>query len=859
LIYNNLTGYSQSYTEHGATSDGGETIVTTITRSPIGGGATVSVSSVNTTFEGIYTVTYSATDITGNIGTNTRTITVTQDIIAPTITLTNPAENPVRLTYNSTVTPVYSEPYVEYGATADGGETVVIDSSAVDVTSEGTYTVTYTATDIAGNIGTASRTVIVTEDDIDPILTLTNPSANPIYLIFNDSISPTYIQPYVEYGATSDGGETVSIDTSAIQSTTPGTYNVVYSATDIAGNTGTVIRQVVYTRDTSAPIISLNNPSYNPVDLVYNSTNGYSETYTEHGATSDGGETVTQVVRRNGTVVSAVNPTRTGTYVVTYSATDSAGNIGTNTRTIVVTNDTVAPVLNLRGSSYIKVVQNYSGSLGIPNPPVTINAPDQSLSYSTNSTVNMSTPGTYTITYSATDRALNVGTVSRTVQVYSTSGARASFSLNGGNQSLTQCGTYTDGGYTGVVADTTNTPVYSSGNLNTSASGTYTVSWTATSKVLGGNSRTRNRTVTVNAISFSPSQTIEAYSSYEPLVDSQNPWDSNLTWVDSTSTVSINDRNVTEITRSYRPICNNNASQQVATRVIRNYFDSLIVQRSFGNVSGGDGFSITNNVSQCTIIAHTTFTSRQQSNYSRGLIARLGNLYILADPTSSTASRIRIGYSDNGRNSSSTVTLPGNYINQKLIYSLSANLVVGAPYQWRGSSYEDKSETTTYTYSCFGGTCIGYNTTYYKVYTYYWRRNYAVQTRLRVYRYSGSSTYNINTHRTNGAIGSDGLPDLEYLGATGFSSSWTDGGNNTTTTWDNRTTNPRRYNPGNYTSNTQAAAAALGTKKMLGSASSVTYSALQGYNNQSVANMSAWSASNGSCVYILDRSHSGYL
>jgi len=294
-------------------------------------------------------------------------------------------------------------------------------------------------------------------------------------------------------------------------------------------------------------------------------------------------------------------------------------------------------------------------------------------------------------------------------------------------------------------------------------------------------------------------------------------------------------------------------SQQVATRVIRNYFDSLIVQRSFGNVSGGDGFSITNNVSQCTIIAHTTFTSRQQSNYSRGLIARLGNLYILADPTSSTASRIRIGYSDNGRNSSSTVTLPGNYINQKLIYSLSANLVVGAPYQWRGSSYEDKSETTTYTYSCFGGTCIGYNTTYYKVYTYYWRRNYAVQTRLRVYRYSGSSTYNINTHRTNGAIGSDGLPDLEYLGATGFSSSWTDGGNNTTTTWDNRTTNPRRYNPGNYTSNTQAAAAALGTKKMLGSASSVTYSALQGYNNQSVANMSAWSASNGSCVLYMYR------
>ena len=631
---------------------------------------------------------------------------------------------------------------------------------------------------------------------------------------------------------------------------------MVYSATDVAGNIGTVIRQVIYTRDTSAPIISLNNPSYNPVDLVYNSTNGYSETYTEHGATSDGGETVTQVVRRNGTVVSAVNPTQAGTYVVTYSATDSAGNIGTNIRTIVVTNDTVAPVLNLRGSSYIKVVQNYSGSLGIPNPPITINAPDQSLSYSTNSTVNMSTPGTYTITYSVTDRALNVGTVSRTVQVYSTSGATASFSLNGGNQSLTQCGTYTDGGYTGVVADTTNTPVYSSGNLNTSASGTYTVSWTATSKVLGGNSLTRSRTVTVNAISFSPSQTIEAYSSYEPLVDSQSPWNSNLTWVDSTSTVSINSRNVTKITRSYRPKCNNNASQQVATRVIRNYFDSLLVQRSFGNVSGGDGYPITNNVSECTIIAHTTFTSRQQSNYSRGLIARLGNLYIRSDPT--TASIIRIGYSDNGRNDSSTLTLPGNYINQKLIYSLSARFEEGAPYQWRGPSSVRRYYTFTYPCGRYGeNTCTG--TGSYTFYTYYWRRNYSIQTRLRVYRYSGSSTYNINTHRTNGAIGSDGQPDLEYIGGTGFYRTWTVGGNNTTTTWDSRTTNPRIYNPGNYTSNTDAAAAALGTRKMLGSASTATYSALQGYNNQSVANMSAWSASNGLCVYILDRSHYGYL
>ena len=837
MIYNNLTGYSQTYTEHGATSNGGEAITTTFTRRPISGGTVVSVNSVNTSVQGIYVITYTATSVSGNTGTNTRTVTVTQDIVAPLITLTNPSENPVRLTYNSTVSPTYSEPYVEYGATADSGETVVIDNSAVNITNEGTYTVTYTATDTAGNIGTTTRTVIVTEDDIPPTLTLTNAAANPINLIFNDSVSPTYIQSYTEYGATADGGQTVTIDTSAIQSTTPGTYNVVYSATDIAGNIGTIIRQVTYTRDTNAPIINLNTPSYNPVDLVYNSTNGYSETYTEHGATSDGGEAVTQVVRRNGTVVSAVNPTQAGTYVVTYSATDSAGNIGTNSRTITVTNDTVAPVLNLQGPAYIKVVQNYGGSIGIPNPPVTINSPDQGLSYSTNSTVNMSTPGTYTITYSATDRALNVGTVSRTVQVYSTSGATASFTLNGGNQSLTQCGTYTDGGYSAssINADTTNTPVYSSGNLNTNTSGSYTINWVATSKVLGGNSLTRSRTVTVNAISFSPSTTIEAFSYYEPLVDSSSPWNSNVTWYDTITNETVSGRTVKKVTRSYRPLCNNQANQQLSTRVIRNYYQSIIVQRSTSSVSGGDYIGGLGNRSQATLVAHTTVTSSSASgsNYSKGLIARLGNFSINAEYYSG-ASRIVARYTDNSRNASCQVYVGSTqYNNTKIICSLTGTFTVGAAYAWRTTS--SPIYTTVY-YGQFNQYSYqqqtGVNV------TRYWRKNYSMSARLRVYKYTGTS-YNISTDRLNGSMDSSGNPQLTYVGGSAMSQAWYDGGNNTTTL--NSTNGESKFT----------------TRTFVGS--NTAYYALSTYRSVSVRNLAPWSATNGNSIYILDRAHNDYL
>ena len=50
--------------------------------------------------------------------------------------------------------------YNELGASTDGGEEVTITGS-VDPNVPGTYTITYTATDEAGNVGTATRDVIV--------------------------------------------------------------------------------------------------------------------------------------------------------------------------------------------------------------------------------------------------------------------------------------------------------------------------------------------------------------------------------------------------------------------------------------------------------------------------------------------------------------------------------------------------------------------------------------------------------------------------------------------------------------------------------------------------------------------------
>ena len=114
--------------------------------------------SVDNTTVGSYTLTYTATDAASNKSTKTRTVIVVKEVIADII--------PPVITLNgeSSISLAFGASYTEAGATAtdniDGSITVVTTGN-VDTSTAATYTVTYTATDDAGNESTASRTVIV--------------------------------------------------------------------------------------------------------------------------------------------------------------------------------------------------------------------------------------------------------------------------------------------------------------------------------------------------------------------------------------------------------------------------------------------------------------------------------------------------------------------------------------------------------------------------------------------------------------------------------------------------------------------------------------------------------------------------
>jgi len=150
--------------------------------------------------------------------------------------------------------------------------------------------------------------------------------------------------------------------------------------------------------DTVFPVITILGDNPATVEL--------GSTYTDAGATSDGGETVSSS--------GSVDPNTLGTYTITYSATDAAGNTSTATRTVNVI-DTTAPDVVVNGVNPIDVElgSNYTDSGAVVTDLDTF-------TLTTDSDVDTSVVGTYSVVYTATDASGNVGTATRIVNVVDT-------------------------------------------------------------------------------------------------------------------------------------------------------------------------------------------------------------------------------------------------------------------------------------------------------------------------------------------------------------------------------------------------------------------------------------------------------
>jgi hypothetical protein len=243
---------------------------------------------------GNYILTYSAIDTSGNESSIQRAVIV-EDVVAPVITLIG----------SDRLKMSFGEYYNEQGATAiddtDGSVDVTIFGTIGDEL--GNYTLTYSAIDTSGNESSIQRAVIV-EDVLAPVITL----------IGSDRVTMSFGEYYNEQGATAIDDTDGSVDVTIIGSIGEelGTYILAYSAADTSGNASSIQRAVTVD-DLIGPVIALNGQEN--INLEFGNS------YNEQGATAIDDVDGNVEVSIDGTVEEDV-----GTYIVSYSATDNAGN-----------------------------------------------------------------------------------------------------------------------------------------------------------------------------------------------------------------------------------------------------------------------------------------------------------------------------------------------------------------------------------------------------------------------------------------------------------------------------------------------------------------------------------------------------
>jgi hypothetical protein len=301
-----------TYTEAGATAT--DTRQDQPEAAPVSVAVVIGGDFVDTQTPGVYNVSYTATDPVGQSTTETRTITVV-DTTPPTILLQGSA----------VVTVNYGDTYTDAGATAsdvcEGDLTASVGTdNPVNTNQVGSYTVTYSVADSAGNqAAQVTRTVNVI-DTVPPVLALLGNAAPP-----SIECGASYTDPGASVSDIGDNAIVATVQgAGTVDTSSPGEYFLTYNISDASGNQAEQITRKITVADTTAPTLVLNgDPSIN-IDC--------GELFVDPGyVATDACDPTVDVV-----VTGGINYNVAGTNQLTYTATDSAGHVTVKTRNVVV-------------------------------------------------------------------------------------------------------------------------------------------------------------------------------------------------------------------------------------------------------------------------------------------------------------------------------------------------------------------------------------------------------------------------------------------------------------------------------------------------------------------------------------------
>ena len=349
----------------------------------------VTNGSVNPDAVGSYTLSYSATDPSGNAATNTRTVWVV-DTTAPEVTLLGVGS----------LTNECHAPFIDPGATANdtcAGSLSVVTNGSVNPDAVGSYTISYSTTDPSGNAATNTRTVWVMDTTAPAIPVLADVTGQCSATITN---APT----------TTDAcaGTITGTTTDSLTRTNQGTSVVTWKFDDGNGHVVTATQNLVV-RDTELPVITCpTNLSVQCISNVPARPTTLAEFLALGGSASDNCSGTLNYACSDGPLL---GNTITRTHRVTDAATNTA-----SCDQIITVRDTQPPILIcptnriVEFTSAVGAVVTYSVSVadGCGGPTAITNVPPSGSTFPI---------GVTTVISTATDPATNISTCAFTVTV----------------------------------------------------------------------------------------------------------------------------------------------------------------------------------------------------------------------------------------------------------------------------------------------------------------------------------------------------------------------------------------------------------------------------------------------------------
>lgn len=389
--------------------------------------------TINPNVPGTYSISYSVRDISENVTTAVRTVNVV-DNVGPSIAFDPKTSTTYKKSGNSTVavsdaSSIDATTLKYIWTTSTVAPTVATFATSftnnqkinTPLSVSGGYYLWVIAKDTAGN-QTIARSDIFNLDNTKPVIVLKG-TAN---------VTINKGSAYTDAGATvtdNVNSNMTVVASGSVNVNVAGTYTITYNATDSSGNVASTVTRTIDVVDVLAPVITL--VGSNPVSINIGAL------YDDAGATAldEGDGDVTSNIFTTGTINLAV----IGTYTITYTVSDAAGNNATSSRTVYVIDNIAPSVPTVLGMRFGDLATNYtnntwtnkdvymypgiSGSTdanGVAKYQISadnVNWIDYSYNTS-NSVYLLTTNGTYYRYARAVDKAGNVsGVLSKTIKI----------------------------------------------------------------------------------------------------------------------------------------------------------------------------------------------------------------------------------------------------------------------------------------------------------------------------------------------------------------------------------------------------------------------------------------------------------